>query len=69
MHSSRLLKLRMALGWSQEKMASELGVSSKTVYRWESGLYKPSPLATEKINNLRCKVFSDFFDLNKALNI
>jgi len=38
-------RLRDFLGWSQEKLARELGVSFSTVNRWERGRSRPSPLA------------------------
>ena len=47
-----ILELRKKLGWSREKMASELGVSFFTIQKWELGDTKPSPLAQEKIDAL-----------------
>jgi len=44
--------LRKKMGWSQERFAREVGVSSKTTWRWENGLSKPSPLANEKLLKL-----------------
>lgn len=38
-------RLRFLFGWSQEKLARELGVSFSTVNRWEKGRSRPSPLA------------------------
>lgn len=32
------------LGWSQEQMAQNLGISVKTVHRWEHNQAKPSPV-------------------------
>lgn len=46
-------KLRVKLGCSQEKMARILGVSSKTVSRWEGEESHPSSLAKEKLAELR----------------
>ena len=33
---------RRALGWRQEQVAAELGVSLTTVFRWEAGLSTPT---------------------------
>lgn len=45
-------ELRQKLNLSQDKLASIIGVAPYTVRRWESGKYKPSPLAQEKIDTL-----------------
>lgn len=37
----RIKKLRKALGWSQETMAQEIGVTLSTYGRWEHGQSKP----------------------------
>ena len=34
---TKLQKLRHAKGWTQEKLAEEVGVSTKTVSNWENG--------------------------------
>lgn len=41
--------LRDRLGWTQERLARELGVSWITVQRWEKGKVMPSPLAAARI--------------------
>jgi putative transcriptional regulator len=44
--NNRLKELRADLGWSQERLADELGVSRQTVISIERGKYDPSlPLA------------------------
>ncbi|NJK38124.1 MAG: helix-turn-helix transcriptional regulator [Oscillatoriales cyanobacterium RM1_1_9] len=43
--SNLIATMRQRLGISQEKLASELGVSFQTVNRWERGHTKPSHLA------------------------
>jgi putative transcriptional regulator len=45
-------ELRDKLGWSREKLASEIGVSFFTVQKWELGLNKPSPMAQRLIDAL-----------------
>lgn len=43
---NRLRELRAERGWSQQKLAEELGVSRQTVNALETGKYAPSlPLA------------------------
>ena len=51
-YSVVLRDLRKKRGWSQERLARELGVSFQTIHRWESGKFNPSPLAEEKIEKL-----------------
>ena len=41
--------IRKKLGLSQVKFAEQLGMSSMSVKRWESGAYSPSPLARKAI--------------------
>jgi DNA-binding XRE family transcriptional regulator len=40
-----LMKFSKASGWSQDRLAKELGVHNQTVGGWFRGLYKPSLLA------------------------
>jgi DNA-binding transcriptional regulator YiaG len=42
-------EIREAEALSQEAFARRLGVSVRTVARWESGQVRPSPLALEKL--------------------
>jgi transcriptional regulator with XRE-family HTH domain len=44
--------LRLEAGLTQEKFASELGVTFPTVNRWENNRATPSPLAVEKIEKM-----------------
>ena len=44
--------LRLKLGFTQEQLAQQLGVSWGTVARWEAGRSKPSRLALKAIVNL-----------------
>ncbi len=48
----RLPALRTELGLSQEALAQALGVSSRTVARWEEGGVSPSPLALTRLRLL-----------------
>lgn len=47
--------LRTKLGMTQEQLARELGVSFKTVNRWENGKSNPSAMARRLINELAHK--------------
>lgn len=40
-----LKSLRAALGWSQQRLADELGVQRNTINRWEMGTYPIPPMA------------------------
>jgi DNA-binding XRE family transcriptional regulator len=48
----RLREFRESKGLSRAALASELGVSTITLYRWETGSTKPSPLAGDKLREL-----------------
>ncbi len=48
----RLKKLREWQSLSQEGLARLLGVSVRTVARWENGESSPSPLANQKLTQL-----------------
>ncbi len=50
--ASLIRELRSVLKLTQEKFAGRLGVSVRTVNRWENGQTIPSPLAMEKIRDL-----------------
>lgn len=55
MNSMEIKEIRDKLGLTQEALAHILGVSFQTINRWERGLYKPSPLALEKLKQLENK--------------
>ncbi len=44
--------LRQRMGWSQEDLAREIGVSLSTVQRWETKDSKPIRLARLKLEEL-----------------
>lgn len=48
----RLRCFRDSRGVSRAVLAAELGVTPITLYRWETGSTKPSPLAAEKLQGL-----------------
>ena len=43
MTAQEIKELRQRSGWTQERLARELGVSVMTVSRWETGKQKPIP--------------------------
>ena len=45
-------RLRERLGMSRDVFARNLGVTYRTVYLWEKGKTKPSPLCMEKLKKL-----------------
>ncbi|MCC6553435.1 MAG: DNA (cytosine-5-)-methyltransferase [Polyangiaceae bacterium] len=50
--SERLRKFRDSLGFSRADLAAELGITPVTLYRWETGSTRPSPLAAEKLRSM-----------------
>ena len=53
MRHDEIKRLRLALSWSQERMARELGVSFCTVNRWEKGKSNPSPMALKALGRIQ----------------
>jgi len=47
--AKQLIQVRKVLKWSQQKLATQLGVSISTIARWESGKSNPGNLASDKI--------------------
>lgn len=45
MDNDEVRRLRAALGWTQQQLAHELGVTSNTVARWENGTHAMPPPA------------------------
>lgn len=52
MDNESLKSLRLALDLSQERFARLVGVSVRTVARWEAGDTVPSPLAERQLDSL-----------------
>ena len=53
MDNRRIRELRLRLDLSQERFARLLSVSSQTVRRWESGLTKPLPIISLKLEEIQ----------------
>lgn len=47
-----LLRLRTALGWSQNRLAQEIGVNRSTVNKWETGQHPIPPIAEKLLAQL-----------------
>ena len=52
-HARRIRAIRKATGLTQEQFAAKLGVTFPTVNRWENQKTIPSPLALQKLEQLR----------------
>src|SRR5580765_6129801 len=52
MKSDLLRAERIQHGWSQAKLAEELGVDTRTVRRWERGQAVPFPYYRQKLSTL-----------------
>src|SRR4051812_27900931 len=50
----RLKQARELRGWSQAKVAEQIGTDATTVSRWERGLFSPTPYFRERL----CALFS-----------
>lgn len=55
----RVKALRQKMGWSQEDLAREVGVSLSTVQRWETKGNKPIRLARKRLEKLLQKSNSE----------
>jgi len=53
MENMRIRELRTGLGLSQERFAQLLSVSLQTVRRWESGLTRPLPIISLKLEEIQ----------------
>lgn len=52
MEPQEIKNIRRYLGMTQEKFAQYMDISAATVNRWETGKFKPSNLAVDKIKTL-----------------
>ena len=61
-YAEAILKLRVKLNISQEKLAEMLDVAFESVNRWENGHFKPAKIQKERLKEL----FMEYkIDLNK----
>ena len=68
MSAEEIRSIRRMLGMSQEKLARELGVSFCTVNRWERAKTAPSPMAIEKLVDLKEKLNSSLAESSRFVN-
>lgn len=54
--AGRIRELRTRGHFTHAEFAARLGVSLRTVFRWQSGDEEPSPLAREKLEDLAHEV-------------
>lgn len=47
-----LKSIRTTLGWSQQRLADELGVQRNTVARWEMGVHPIPPMAANLLSRI-----------------
>lgn len=57
--------IRKKTGWTQERLAQEVGVSFSTVNGWERGRRKPLPFLMKKLRELAESVLTDTAKQNK----
>ncbi|UCD55594.1 MAG: helix-turn-helix transcriptional regulator [Candidatus Omnitrophota bacterium] len=46
------MKARKSKKWSREKLASEIPTSFQTIYRWEKGISRPSPIMERRLDEI-----------------
>ena len=49
---SLVRRIREATGWTQEKLAQEIGVAFSTVNSWERGRRTPQPFLLKRLGEL-----------------
>lgn len=55
MTGKQIKELRQTLGWSQQRLAEELGISWISVSRWEREIKSPSPMARAILQHMEIK--------------
>jgi len=66
--SDKITKLRKRMGYSQEDLANELGVSRQAVFKWESGENMPDIDKIKKLAKLFNVTFDDLLDDDKEID-
>lgn len=59
--ATQIRELRRSRGLSQEALASQLGVATNTISRWETGTYRPSIEDLEQLSRFFGISIQDFF--------
>ena len=52
MDAQRIQALRKRLGWTQKRLAEELGACWQTVNRWENGHFQPKGMSLKLLQQL-----------------
>lgn len=52
MTPAHIVTLRATLGWSQSRLARELGLNRSTICKWESGQHPIPPMAQKLLAQL-----------------
>jgi len=55
MDNAQLKSIRAQLGWSQARLAEELGVARNTVTRWEMGMHPIPIMAARLVETIKKK--------------
>jgi len=59
MTAEDIKNLRSKMGLSQKELAKQLGTSTMTIYRWESGARQPLPIFRDKLETLQKKMLKE----------
>jgi DNA-binding transcriptional regulator YiaG len=59
MSPAEIKETRLALGWTQDRMATALGVGKSTVSHWEKGIRHPHGSAEILLNHYRDMALRD----------
>jgi DNA-binding transcriptional regulator YiaG len=57
MNSIEIKELRKKINLTQEQFARKVGVTLLTVSKWEGEKSKPSPMAIDRLNNLKKELY------------
>ena len=69
MIGSRILEMRKKLGWSQSRLANELGVSVKTIKNWESEVSDPSVKNIIELSQVFCVTADYLLGIDNQVSI
>ncbi|MBO4988699.1 MAG: helix-turn-helix transcriptional regulator [Clostridia bacterium] len=59
---TKIKECRQALGWSQSRLAEEIGVSKNTILNWEQDKTLPDVLSLNKLLSCFDMTFEEFFE-------
>ncbi|MEH7464363.1 helix-turn-helix transcriptional regulator [Bacillus thuringiensis] len=67
MNGKTLRYIRVALGCTREQLAQLLGVTSTTVYRWETDIHAPTKEAQKHLQEVLRFTQNDIDEINQLL--